>query len=154
EFADGVQDRMDDVASQLRRIPHTERPGADRVDTPFVALPEEVVLAAEEDADDGPHVMVMRLQGHPRCPREIEDRQVGSAMERPNARLRGLAQHRRHRCRLGKRFGHEPPPRAWTVRSRNSGATTLDEAAELEHDRRISRGAVASPGRVGHFWPW
>src|SRR5262249_53141990 len=62
EFADGVQNRMDDVASQRRGIPHAERPGSDRVDTALGALPEEVVLATEEDADDGPHVMVMRLQ--------------------------------------------------------------------------------------------
>src|SRR5206468_799792 len=136
-LADGVHDRMDDVASQRRDITHAERPGSDGLDAPLGAPPEEIVLAPEEDADDRPHLVVMRLEGHPRRPGEVEDGQVGSTMERPNPRLPWLTQRRRHCGWVGNRLCHELADSPGAVRSRDRRATLLHEALGLEHGCRI-----------------
>src|SRR5262245_47746834 len=61
---DGIDDGVDDVGTKRHRLPLTECFGSGGLDATSGIKrwpsPEDVVLAARVDADDGPHPMVMR----------------------------------------------------------------------------------------------
>ena len=98
-----VGDRMDHVVPSTSTSPapmslppeSTSRPR--RVGIP----PEErVFFAAAVDADRGPHPVVVRVEAHLRSPNDVDDREVGPAVQELEPAV-GRAQRVGHRGRVG-----------------------------------------------------
>jgi hypothetical protein len=54
--------------------------------------PENVVLAPRVDSNVSPHLVIVGQQSHPRCPDDIQDREIVRAVERFNLPSLRLAQ--------------------------------------------------------------
>src|SRR5262249_48929737 len=91
QLADGIDHRMDDIRSEQSDVADAERASARGLDAAGGAPPEHVVLAPREDADYGPHAVVVRLEAHPRSPREVEDGQLRRVVEQLEAGVLGFA---------------------------------------------------------------
>src|SRR5882672_3082561 len=73
-----------------------QRAGASGFNLPLPSLgdatPENIVLAPAIDADDRPHVMIVRHDSHVRRPYHVEDAQVRRAVDLLETRAVRLAQ--------------------------------------------------------------
>ena len=108
---DGIDDGVDDVGAERHRLPLTERFGSSGLDpTSRITCwppPEDVVLAARVDADDGPHPMVMRQLAHLRSPDEVENGEFRGSIEYVNLGTARLAQGLKDLSRGGNGGGND-----------------------------------------------
>lgn len=83
--SDRISHRMDDVRPQRNRIFFAEglRARGFELAGRVVRQPalEDIVFAAGVDANDRPHPVIVRKQGHPRCPDHIQDREIACPIE-------------------------------------------------------------------------
>src|SRR4029079_6905953 len=99
---------MDNVLTERTDIFCAQRAGAGGLNLPLPsrgdAAPEDVVLAPAINADDRPHMMVVRHDGHVRRPHHVEDAQVRRAVDLLETRAVRLAK----RLEQGGRVGYRP----------------------------------------------
>src|SRR5262245_30731823 len=77
---DWIGYRVDDVVAERFRVAFAQGLGACRLQLAARASrpsPEDIVLAAAVDADHCPHAMIVRHDGHLRCPDHVEDGELG-----------------------------------------------------------------------------
>jgi len=102
----------------------------------FDSPPEDVVLAAGVDADHSPHPMIVRQQHHSGGPDDVQDRQIGGAMQRLELRPLRLSDRAQDRAGLADGARHHLPHRRVGVISAERGPAVLYEALRIEHGIR------------------
>src|SRR6516162_5360381 len=105
---DRVKNRMDNIGTQRFSVPLAQCFGTNRLDlvrrlpnTP----PEDVVLPARIDTDDGPHAMIVGHYRHHRCPNDIEYGQRRRMKQRTDFSTLRLAQSLEDSCGMRYRAG-------------------------------------------------
>jgi hypothetical protein len=96
------------------------------------AAPEAVVLAAAVDPDHGPHAVVVRHDRHLRRPDDVEDRQIGCAMQQLDAGARRLPDGAQQRGAIGHRPGDEFSQRGLRHRLGERCPARSDEVLDCE----------------------
>jgi hypothetical protein len=128
---------MNDIAPERLGVAHRERLRAGGFQLALVttrhAAPENVVLTTGIDADDRPHVVIVRHHRHLGCPDDVGDRQVARAIKRLEYGPAGLAETLEDGCRVGYRAGDDVTNEPVRFVGRERGATIGDELIELEH---------------------
>ncbi len=97
------------------------------------AAPEDVVFSAGVDADDCPHLMIVREKRHVGAPDYVEDGEGAGAEEGMDAGLGGLAQRFKDGGGIGDGAGGEIADMDETRILLDCGAAIVDERIQLEH---------------------
>ena len=123
------------------------------------AAKEIIVLPAAVEADDRPHAVVVRIEGHAWRPDDIQDGQLSRTVEHLDARLARLPESRHDFVRIRDGAPDDLPDRLLGHAILESRAAVFDESLELEHvclscvtARDLSRGherpSVLNPFRA------
>src|SRR5258708_10933667 len=134
---DRVGHGMDDVVPKGLGVLLAQRlrpGGLDPAARPIAkAPPEDIVLAAGIDADDRPHLMIMRHDRYERRADYVEDGEIAGVMELVDATAPGFAQPVEHGIRIGDGAGDDLADCLMAGILCESAAAVGDEAVEIEH---------------------
>jgi hypothetical protein len=142
-----------DVLPEQGDVAAAERLRARRLDARGAAVlrgqraPEYVVLAALVDADQPPGAVLVRLEGDPRRPGEVQHGQVRPHMQAARRGAARLAEGAHQGRRVGDGPGHQLAQCAAPDGIRGQrGAALGDEAVGIEHGvLRAPRGSESGP---------
>src|SRR5499425_1956539 len=149
---DGIGHGVDNVAAERQSVALPDGLGAGCLDLTARSVrqppPQDVVLAARVDPDDGPHVVIVRHHGHARAPYHVEDREIGTPRlakgpqnvsgrigpaghDFPDGRLTPYSRRRRAFASERVQVEHGLPPfvrYSWTLSGRATNHTTRQRA--------------------------
>src|SRR5712692_3632858 len=145
---DRIDHRVNDVTPERHRVAVAQGLCACGLDpaTGIIghAAPEDVVLTAGIDADNGPHLVVMRHDSHPWPPDDVEDRELGRAVEHLGSCALRLAQDLQNLARSGDRasddFAYGLLPHSLSAADTAVG----DEPVQIKHVRTLLGSGVRS----------
>src|SRR6266487_229413 len=99
--------------------------------------PQDVVLAARVDRDDGPHLVIVGHDGHPWPPDDVEDSDIRRAVERLDLGATWLSERRQNRPGIFDRLGHDFTYRLLPRPATYGGAAVCFEAVQIKHRRAL-----------------
>ena len=147
EARDRVCDGVNDVASERLGVLLAQRLRAGGFHPASCILrqsaPEDVVLAAGVQADDGPHAVVVRQDRHVRRPDDVEDGQLGRVVDLLDAGLGRRAEALQDRCGIADRTGDDFSNRFVRGIGRERCAAIGDELVSIEHALTIPASKTA-----------
>ena len=119
-----VRDRVDRVLAEHEHVAGHERSSAGRLEPVRRAPVVAVVLLPAVHPDDREHPVVVRVELHPRRPRDVQHREVGRPVQRPDPTLGDRSDRGGERARrpheLGRRRHGPRARRVLTDRGRGS----------------------------------
>src|SRR6266571_3372984 len=134
---DRVCHGMNDVVAQGEGVAFAQRFRARGLDSATSLTrepaPQDVVLAARVDRDDGPHLVIVGHDGHPWPPDDVEDRDIRRAMERLDLGATWLSERRQNGPGIFDRPGHDFTYRLLPRPATCSGAAVCFEPVQIKH---------------------